>query len=202
MDNTDAVLVAGGDGTIMEAVTGGADCFHWIWVKQLVWYSESPVNGIRLVKGDEYVIWFVYTFLLYYLFCFHVKPILINQNRYYFIQFLRPWNESKSGSGSKLPGKIWIRIWEQDWDLRYPVAGITIYYSQASMKVFLDLRKSLQTFRENILVFQTWNLFVASWIQFLGSADSWSAVLLSKMSDWTWRSSYNLVIFLNICAHT
>jgi diacylglycerol kinase family enzyme len=27
MDNTDAVLVAGGDGTIMEAVTGGADCF-------------------------------------------------------------------------------------------------------------------------------------------------------------------------------
>jgi diacylglycerol kinase family enzyme len=27
MDNTDAVLVAGGDGTIMEAVTGSADCF-------------------------------------------------------------------------------------------------------------------------------------------------------------------------------
>jgi diacylglycerol kinase family enzyme len=26
MDNTDAVLVAGGDGTIMEAVTGGLWC--------------------------------------------------------------------------------------------------------------------------------------------------------------------------------
>jgi diacylglycerol kinase family enzyme len=27
MDNTDAVLVAGGDGTLMEAVTGSVDCF-------------------------------------------------------------------------------------------------------------------------------------------------------------------------------
>jgi hypothetical protein len=49
--------------------------------------------------------------------------------------------ESGSGSGNR------IEI--------HPVAGITIYYSQASMKVFLDLRRSLQTFRENILVFKT-----------------------------------------------